>query len=121
MKLEFTLSKRWSVSFVLKKNQRTLCHQVPLKLGSCELPEVSELLFSTCPLPTTHNLSKILLDRDGSSCTPLLVLLLFFFSSFPFFPEVFVFYLHSTHLFLEGFVIVGCCLLPLFICVCCGI
>lgn len=57
-----------------------------IEVGLWELQDVSELLFSPtpCPLPTTHNLSKILRDRDGSNCIALLFLLPFL-SNLPFF------------------------------------
>ncbi len=55
------------------------------EVGLWELPEVSELLFSPCfLLPTAHNLSNILLDLEGSNCTPLLLFLLPLLLSFPF-------------------------------------
>lgn len=56
-----------------------------IEVGLCELAEVSELLFSPCPFPTTHNLSNILLDREGNNCTALPLLLLPFLINFTFF------------------------------------
>lgn len=56
-----------------------------IEVGLWELPDDSELLLSPCPLPTTHSLSNILRDRDGSNWMPLLPFLLFFLANFPFF------------------------------------
>jgi len=52
------------------------------EVGLWELPDVSELRLSPCPLPTAHSLSNIRLDRDGSNCMPLRLFLLFFLANF---------------------------------------
>lgn len=54
-----------------------------IEVGLRELPDVSELLLSPFPLPMPHNRSNILRDREGRSCKPLLLFLLFFFANFP--------------------------------------
>lgn len=57
----------------LDDEREDLVSPTNIDVGLWELPDVNELFF----LPTFHILLNILLERDGSSCAPLRLLLFF--------------------------------------------